>query len=534
MAFVTTFCHFGTWIKTDSTPQKNLAVSTVRTPIPIGYSWLCEHFQVDPIPHFVESFTIERGHRRIETHGCRLKEFYPQATVSLETVFDHLDFALKREGLHLELLRVVLPRISAVEMTAYIQETPTGANARRLWFLYERFSGEMLAISNLQIGNYIDLADPKLYFTRPLRGPGRKLPRWRINFNLLGSIHFSPMVRRTDELAKWEAANLQERCETLIGKVPPEVFQRARRFLYAKETKTSYAIERETPNQQRAERFMSLLERAGEDEFLEKDGLISLQNTIVDPRFAAKDWRTWQNYVGRSLGPGVEDVHLVSPRPNDLPELMDRWLAVAKHVSRFPDLPPIAAAAVVAWIFVYFHPFEDGNGRIHRFLIHHVLAKRQFGPVGVLLPVSAVMLARPVDYDASLEVFSRPLKERSEYTLDAQARMTVSNATGDHFRYIDCTAMAEALYSFLNETIEKELPGELAFLQSYDRAREAMRDVVELPEITANLFFKLCQQNGGRLSKSKRNLSAFAKLTPEEITALEEAVAGAHPEKAAD
>ena len=81
--------------------------------------------------------------------------------------------------------------------------------------------------------------------------------------------------------------------------------------------------------------------------------------------------------------------------------------------------------------------------------------------------------------------------------------MTVNNATGDHFRYIDCTAMAEALYSFLNETIEKELPGELAFLQFYDRAREAMRDVVDLPEITANLFLRLVHQNGGRLSKAK-------------------------------
>jgi hypothetical protein len=502
-------------------------VPAARTSTPIGYAWLIDHFQIDPIPHFVESFATERGHRRTETEGSRLKEFYPQATVNLATVFDHLDFALKREGLHLELLRLILPGIAAVEMTAHVTKTPTGANARRLWFFYERFTDQMLAISNLLIGNYIELADPKLYYTRTLRGPGRKLARWRINFNLLGDVHFSPMVRRTAKLAEWEAANLQKRCETLIGEVPTEIFQRARRFLYAKETKTSYEIEREVPSQQRAERFMALLARAGEEEFLEKEGLVALQNAIVDPRFAATGWRTEQNYVGRSLGPGLEDVHLVTPRPEDLPDLMDRWLDVARHISQFPDLPPIAASDVVAWVFVYFHPFEDGNGRIHRFLIHHVLAKRRFGPAGVLLPVSAVMLGRPADYDASLEVFSRPLKERSEYILDAQARMTVTNFTGDHFRYIDCTAMAEALYSFLNETIEKELPGELAFLQFYDRARAAMRDVVDLPEITANLFLRLAHQNGGRLSKAQRGLAAFSRLTEEEITALEDAIASA-------
>jgi Fic family protein len=41
-------------------------------------------------------------------------------------------------------------------------------------------------------------------------------------------------------------------------------------------------------------------------------------------------------------------------------------------------------AAATAFGFVYVHPFQDGNGRIHRCLVHHVLAERKFTPPGGL------------------------------------------------------------------------------------------------------------------------------------------------------
>lgn len=491
---------------------------------PIGYQWLAEHFKVDPIPHFVESYLAEPGVRIREQANGRCREIYPHTQHSPETVFDHLEFALKREGLHLQLLRRVLPLLPPAGVTAYIRSKPTGGNARRIWYLYERFSGETLPISDMTVGNYVDLLDSDLYFT----GPIQKFARWRINRNVLHNIHFSPMLRRTSALHPAQDASLHERCADLIGEVPPEVFQRALRYLYAKETRTSYAIEHETPSQQRAEKFMALLAQASTDDFLTEKALVGLQNAIVDPRFAATGWRTVQNYVGRTLAPGMEEIHLVPPKPEDLATLMADWLKFSIRLARQSFVPPIAAAAVTAWLFVYFHPFEDGNGRIHRFLIHHILARRKFGPDSVLLPVSAVLLNRPADYDASLEAFSIPLKARSDYTLGDHGVMSVSNATLEHFRYVDCTLMAEALYRFIAETIEKELPAELRYLQNYDVARSAMRDVVDMPEPAANLFLRLCLQNNGRLSKTKRKLPAFAKLTEKEMTALENAIISAY------
>jgi hypothetical protein len=374
------------------------------------------------------------------------------------------------------------------------------------------------------MGNYVPLADPTLYFT----GPIKKKSRWRINHNLLHTLDYSLMLRRTPALAPERDAALHQRCADLVGQVPPEIFQRALRYLYAKETRTSYAIEHETPTQQRSERFMALLARAGAEDFLTEKGLVALQNAIVDSRFAAGGWRTFQNYVGRTLAPGMEEIHLVPPRPEDLPQLMQAWLETARLLATSENVPPIAAAALVAWSFVYFHPFEDGNGRVQRFLIHHLLAARHFGPAGVLLPVSAVLLNRPADYDASLEAFSVPLKARTEYTLSPDGSMSVQNETLEHFRYLDCTCMAEALHGFLAETIEMEIPEELRFLQSYDAARTAMRDIVELPEPIANLFLSLCLQNNGLLSQTKRKLPAFSKLTDEEITCLEKAIAKAY------
>lgn len=499
-------------------------MGTQRTLTPLGYAWLTREYGLNPIPHFVESFTAVPGKRMTERADGGVREIYPHTVYQLVRPFDHLDFALKREGLHLQLLRALLPRLPRIEVEAFVRATPTGANARRIAYLYEAFSGERLDLPDLKIGNYVPLADPELYFT----GPVRRVHRWRVQQNLLHTLEFSPMIRRVPELAPERDAALHARCAELVAQVPPEIFQRALRYLYAKETRTSYAIERETPTHQRAEGFMALLHRAGAGEFLTEEGLVNLQHAIVDPRFAAHGWRTLQNYVGQSLAPGVEEVHLVPPKPADLGSLMSAWLDAAHILCTTDDVPPVTAAAWVAWAFVYLHPFEDGNGRIHRFLIHHVLAARRFGPPGVLLPVSAVLLNRPADYDASLEFFSVPLKARSDYELDGDLRMTVTNDTIELFRYMDLTAVAVALHGFLAETIEREVPSELRFLHAYDAARTAMREIVDLPEPTANLFVRLCFHNQGRLSKTKRGHKGFEKLTDEEIDRLEAAVAAAY------
>lgn len=206
---------------------------------------------------------------------------------------------------------------------------------------------------------------------------------------------------------------------------------------------------------------------------------------------------------------------------------------IAAH-PKIAGIPPIVHAAIVAYAFVFLHPFEDGNGRIHRFLIHNILALGGFWRPSeevMMLPVSAAMLKNPDDYDASLEAFSRPLMPLVDYSLDEDGRMTVRNNTAVWYRHIDMTPQVEALFGFIEKTIDSELASELAFLARYDRAKTAIQAIVDMPDRQIDLFIRFCLQNHGRLSNAKR-ASHFTFLADDEVARMEEAVQDADGEDA--
>jgi len=251
--------------------------------------------------------------------------------------------------------------------------------------------------------------------------------------------------------------------------------------------------------------------------------LIELQNRIVDSRFRDSDYRASQNYVGETIVRRKEKIHFVSPKPEDLPNLMKGLIDAHKRMEA-GGVPAVIHAAVIAYGFVFLHPFEDGNGRIHRFLIHNILSRRGFTPAGVMFPISASMLKKPADYDASLEAFSRHLMALADYSLDEEGLMTVHNDTARWYRYIDMTSQAEALFRFIEQTIDMELTRELAFLVNYDKAKRAIQEIVDMPDRKIDLLIRLCQQNNGKLS-SKKRARHFAFLSDVEIARMEHTVA---------
>lgn len=155
-------------------------------------------------------------------------------------------------------------------------------------------------------------------------------------------------------------------------------------------------------------------------------------------------------------------------------------------------MDPVAAAAAVAFGFVYIHPFDDGNGRIHRWLIHHVLARAGYGPPGVI--VSAAILREIRLYRGVLESYSEPLSPFIEWRATDRGNVEVLNETSDYYRYFDATAHAEFLYHCMQETVEHDLPAEVAYLEAYDQFIRGVHEMVDMPTRTADLLHRFLAQ----------------------------------------
>ncbi len=486
---------------------------------PAGYAFLIKQYNVSALPNWHTSSVSPAGTLRKTMQDGQAESIFPPSYWPGDETGDHLEFALKYDGVNLGILSALFDMIPPEDIAARISSKPTGKYTRRIWLLYEFLTGQKLPLPDLTKGNYIELLESDRYYTAT---PGRRIQRQRVISNLLGGKEFCPIIRRTEKLVSMEEIDLPKQCEELVTTYPPELLRRALSYLYTKETRSSFEIEHIKPSASRTEKFIGLLEMAEHKDFCEKPLLIEVQNRIVDPRFQDTDYRASQNYVGQTISFQRQLVHYVCPQPADLPELMAGLLA-AHHVMKEGAVPAIIHAAAISYGFVFIHPFEDGNGRIHRFLIHNILFLRGQIPEGLMFPVSAAMLKNPALYDHSLEAFSNPLMQLIDYDLDDLGQMTLQGESGAFYRYIDMTAQAEALYDFVKLTIEHELVEELDFLANYDKTRQAIQESVDMPDRLIDLFIRLCLQNNGRLSPKKK-ASHFGFLTDTELADLENAV----------
>jgi hypothetical protein len=488
---------------------------------PIGYGALIDAYGLKvPMPRMLSA--IGPRHKDYQEDGWHIytPRHAPQA--SLE---GHLTFALKYEGLDLLILKALFQATGSEPIEAMVKATPTGAYARRSWFLYEWLIGKMLDLPPAEKGVYADVVDSDLQWAVA----GVTSTRHRVKNNLPGTPSFCPMIFRTAALREFIKRNLPERAREVIADVPADVLARTAAFLLLKDSRSSFEIEGEHPPQERIQRWGRAIGQAGRKP-IDLDELLRLQRIVIgDDRFVQLGLRNEGGFVGdRDRDSGMPLPEHVSARPEDLPSLIEGLVAFDRKAAQYLDA--VLAAAVLAFGFVYVHPFVDGNGRLHRYLIHHALAERGFNPPGVVFPVSAAILDRIDDYRRTLESYSGRLLPFVKWEPTDKRNVRVLNETADFYRFFDATPHAEFLYECVARTIDTDLPVETRYLESFDMFRRNVTEIVDMPDGTIDLLFRFLRQNKGALSKRSRE-KEFAKLSDDEVAKIEANYAEAFPGK---
>lgn len=480
----------------------------------IGYGWLIDCFSLEVTqPLRVE--TAIGPTRSSVSDGFTERRVVPEALRPAATLAGHLTFALKHEGVHLELLSRLFAVVPVGDLQEWIRAEPTGQYARRSGFFYEWLTGRQLDVPDVTRGNYIDALDSRQELVRP--NPTNN-PRWRVRDNLLGVRDFCPQVRRTESLEHALKLDVRERIARLEGQFSAELVLRSAVWLTIKESRASFAIEHEDNQLDRVQRFAAVMEqRIGESpDPLAAQTLESLQQDILGPNALHYGVRRSPVFVGETDRFGQEVVHYIAPHWDDAQSMLQ---GLGEVLSRTTGLSPVARAGIISFGFVYLHPMVDCNGRISRFLINDVLRRDGAIPAPYIIPVSASLQRpelRPLNYDGALEVFSRPFMKqyRSDWSLGESQRgedgviytlqFNRYEDANHVWRYPDLTRQVAFLSSALEETIEREMHAEALYLQQHGRVMARLKAIIEGPDSALERIIRSVRESRGTISGKLR------------------------------
>ena len=479
----------------------------------VGWAALVQTFGVQaPVrrPSTVSEQHVKASRREERGWNVFDKRYWPG-----ESFGDQLGFALRHEDLDLLVLKRLFEAVPPETVTAFVRSALTGASNRRAWFLYEFLTGRTLDIPNAAEASFTDLLDERLYFT----AAPRLSRRHKVRDNLLGTSAFCPVIRRTQALMDFCARALGTEANEVIERTGASVVARAASFLLLADSRASFEIEGEKPPRSRLERWGRAVLQAGKNP-LTIDEILRLHAVLIeDTRFTRAGLRMDGVFLGDRDHEGDPLPEFIGARSQDLQHLMHGLIAANERMGE-GELDSVLQAAATAFGFVYIHPFQDGNGRLHRCLIHHVLAERRFTPPGMVFPVSPVMLDRIDAYRDTLRAHSGTLMNFIEWRPTPERNVEVLNDTADLYRYFDCTEAAEFLYACVARAIDKDLPQEIDFLRRNDAALRRIMNMVEMPDRLAENLVRFIRLNEGKLGRKRRE-GEFEKLTDDEMASIE-------------
>lgn len=431
------------------------------------------------------------------------------------TAAGHLTFAMKHDNVDLLVLKRIFEKLPEEEIANYVKAAPTGPLVRKVWFYYEFLTGRQLDVPDCGKVSAVDLLDPKRYFTRTAVLSGRH----KVRNNLLGNRDFCPVIRRTEALEAFLSLELSGKAQHLLDRVSPQLVARAASFLLLADSQASFAIEGERLPRNKEERWLRAVQQVGKYS-LSLEELKRLHDILIeDHRFIKSGFRTEGVFLGQRSLDGTPLPEFIGAAAPDI-EMLMQGLIDANRTMQESELDAVLQAAAVAFGFVYIHPYEDGNGRVHRCLIHHVLIEKHFNSLGLVFPVSSVMLKWIDEYRQTLQSHSSALMPFINWIATDRGNVKVENDTADLYRYFDCTREAEFLYRCVQQAIDHDVPAELDYLKRHDEAMRAIMNVVEMPDRKAEDFIMFMRQNDWKLPKRRRD-DEFSKLTDEETETLQ-------------
>ena len=487
----------------------------------VGYATIIDKLGLKvPVPYQIT--LVCNQNKNYETKEWRIlpKYYLPEDNSKLkeiEALYKHLVFALKYEGINLLVYRKLIQYYTTEQLVDLVNIEPTGQYSRRIWFLIEWMLGKkMEGKADLTRKSYIPVIDKKLQYAIT----GVKSPRHLVINNLPGTPNFCPLIRKSNKLEQYIQAQFSEKNKLYLKEVHKDILQRASSFLLLKDSRASFTIEGESPKAKRAARWGQAIGQAGTKNLSKAEFLRLQQIVIENTRFIDMGFRKKGGFVGehdRTIGEPLPE-H-ISAKWQDIESLIDGLIATNNLLLQ-SEFDAVLAATILAFGFVFIHPFEDGNGRIHRYLIHHTLSKKQFSQQGIIFPVSASILNHIDDYRIVLEQYSHPLLDFIEWKETKDHNIEVLNDTIDYYRYFDATRQAEFLYDCVIDTIENIIPAEVTYLAQYDEFKRFVDDEFEMPDKMVALLVRFLDQNNGILSKRGRE-KEFGALTEIETNLIE-------------
>lgn len=493
---------------------------------PIGYSYLNKHYSL-----LLPKLGLEIYHDplaesdAIIPYGASKRKVLSKRRKIADTPYDNMVAAIQYQGIRLHFFAAIFKKVNVQELADFIKKKPNAMYNRVLWFLYEWLTGEKLPLPDLSIGNYIPLFDDTYYYTN---SKGERNKRTRILNNAIGTKEFCPTIRKTPKIKRLELIDVYKTAHAHMQSVgdilSQDVIGRSVNYLYTKETKSSTEIEREPATPNKMKRFLNAMKNAGLFE-LSKEKLIAIKNQIIEAPKRTEGYREDEIYVGTTIhrfGELDEDVHYIGPLAKHVDSLMRGLLDTHERLMMDRTLPSLMHATLISFGLVYIHPFEDGNGRTHRYLIHDVMKQRE-PEHQFIIPISVAILKNESKYNTILESISKPIMSMLDWYLDRENnnRVVINSDIDYMYRYPDYSEHVIFTYEMMETAIAEDLMDEICLLLAFDNIKKFINETADIPNLKLDTIVSILINGNGKISNAKQEFVANY-LPTQQLSLIEE------------